>query len=135
MQNQTTPSTTAEKLRIKRAFLQSEGLREHAYTGHCCIDRVKGQRCRGVECRWPSGIPAFDHGSAFRRGSDQVLVYQPYEFTDLDRQRLTALCQEHGLQWRELPEFSWHFPGWTNLIVIDKNPNAEVGPRRGGATR
>jgi len=67
--------------------------------------------------------PGYNHGSLWKRdGQPVAYVFQPYKdamTTDV-RARLTEFCQEHGLIFTILEDESFHNPGETTLVMIER---------------
>ena len=115
-------SSQAERGRIKAQFMKDRGLRKH--DGHACIYKVMGKRCVNPitnPCDSPRCVPVRDGEPVLFQGRDGfVMAFQPWEFYEEDRVRLTEYCRLHGLKWEEPWKDSWRYPGWSTLIMISK---------------
>lgn len=71
----------------------------------------------------PHTPPGNDHGSLWKRdGQPTAYVFQPYKdaLTADVCARLTEFCGEHGLIFTILEDESFHNPGETTLVMIER---------------
>ena len=112
------------RMSMEKAFAVRHGLTRCKGTiclAHLFVERLcsPGHEEDGL----PHTPPGNDHGSLWKRdGQPVVYVYEPYKdamTTDV-RARLTEFCQEHGLIFTILEDESFHNPGETTLVMIER---------------
>ena len=108
---------------LRTEFAKMEGLKRNT-TGHVCWHRLVEGRCPAYTCNSPDPIPSrlATDGYSWRRGKGHVITFSPYlwDFDDAMQDWLYKFCDEHGLQWKELPWMTWRLPGETTVVVIEK---------------
>ena len=95
-------------------------------TGTVCLSRLFGGRCRhvgGESGPTPHVPPGNTHPSLWARdGQPVVYVFQPYKdaLTADVLERLAEFCQEYELAFTISEEQSFHYPGKTTLVMIER---------------
>ena len=108
----------------EEAFAARHGLSR--CTGTVCLSRLFGGRCRhvsGESSRTPHVPPGNSHPSLLARDSQLVVyVFQPYkeEMTDDFLKDLAEFCRGCGLVYTLSEEESFHYPGKTTLVMIER---------------
>ena len=108
----------------EEAFTVRHGLSR--CTGTVCLSRLFGGRCRhinGESNRTPHVPPSNAHPSLWARDNQPVIyVFQPYKdaITADALERLAEFCQEYGLVFTISEEQSFHYPGKTTLVIIER---------------
>ena len=107
-----------------RAFMARYGV--HPRTdGHVCLYRLLGsQRCpeRGsFHCDSPYILPGTDHTSEWmKERRTYCLVSQPYDWSWRTMCETVDLGRKLGFEVTVDAQYSWHFPGWTTLVMYRK---------------
>lgn len=108
-------------------FIMSEGVKSRR-TPHVCLSRLKGERCRPMECSSPGGIPGKDHVSEWVKNRKTIMIVsQPYRLSYEDMMKTVEFCEANGLR-ADVSADSWYFPGRTLLVVYRQ---ASRQPSRG----
>ncbi len=105
------------------AFAQRRGL-TRCY-GTVYLGRLFGKRCRhvGESDATPNIPPGNEHPSLWARGGSPVAyVFQPYKanLTAEVLERLAEFCQGYGLVFSVSEGESFHYPGRTALVMIER---------------
>lgn len=110
-------------------YLAREKLKP-AHGRHVCIHRLIGKRCPEDTARGTYAdatcashyIPRADHLSEWRaEDGKRYIVSQPYGRWDYNSlKELIAFCDRLGLEATIDASRSWHFPGWTMLVEIQR---------------
>lgn len=108
----------------ENTFASKHGLKPAS--GTVCLGRLFGKGYQQI-CDESDGMPHIppgnDHASLWARGSQPVVyVFQPYKdaLTPTVLARLTIFCQEYKLALTVLEDESFHYPGKTTLVMIQR---------------
>lgn len=92
-----------------------------------CLHRLQGQTCMaprewdGRPCCDSAIPPGSDHLSSWKKKDGAtILVSQPYGIRYETLRELVAYCECHGLEADIDAYGSWHFPGHTLLVEVEK---------------
>jgi hypothetical protein len=100
-------------------------------SGHCCIARLVGKRCRqsyayGIaknpdESRYaPCSLPAGVERLSFwlKEGKPSCYVSEPYDLGLWEMKEIAGFCDEHNLDVRVSAGKSWYFPGQSLILEV-----------------
>lgn len=118
----------AEVLRGRYLLAADEKFGQRVARGEIWWGRLVGfTRARALCAGYETVLPGEDHPELRKKDGVLRFFFHPYGLT---AQTLTALgvhCQRFGLDF-SIDAWSWYFPGWTVLVVIEKKPQL---PKRG----
>ena len=124
MNNAADVYTDVLALSRENTFASKHGLKPAS--GTVCLGRLFGKRCQQI-CDESDGMPhtppGSDHASLWARDSQPVAyVFQPYNdaLTPGALEHLTIFCQEYGFTLTVLEDESFHYPGKTTLVMIER---------------
>ena len=106
------------------AFAANHGLKR--CSGTVCLGRLFGKLCKhlgGMNDSTPHVPPGNDHCSLWARdGRPVAYVFQPYRdaLTAEALDRLAVFCREYQLVYTISEEQSFHYPGKTLLVMIER---------------
>lgn len=84
-----------------------------------CLHQLLGEPCEGGESYAPGGV--MDHGTLWNYdGEPYCLVGQPYEVSWAGLQELVDFCRAHNLVAMIDGSGSWHAPGRTVRVRIER---------------
>lgn len=95
-------------------------------SGTVCLGRLFGKPCKhlgGMSDSIPHVPPGNDHCSLWaREGRPVAYVFQPYSdvLTAEVLDRLAVFCREYQLVYTISEEQSFHYPGKTSLVIIER---------------
>jgi hypothetical protein len=106
------------------AFVRRYQVRPRRDT-HVCLYRLLGaSRCPDTyeePCDSPHLLPGVDHMSEWLRGkTTYCLVSQPYNWDWRTMCATVDLGRRHGFEVQVSARASWHFPGWTTLVLYTR---------------
>ncbi len=91
-------------------------------------------RLLGRRPGWNAQLPSFsDHTSLWLKdGKPHVWVTQPYDLNNEDIRELAGMAREYEIT---ISGASWHFPGWTVMVALEKKKQKPVNETaRNGTT-
>jgi hypothetical protein len=111
----------ATSLAARRVDHQNAWAKRRGYklsSGHPCIQKLLHKRCQHNRTCSPPGV---DHPSMWIWGRRPIFyIFQPYYLEGDTVIELAKFCMEHELEFSITAESSWHFPGLTTTVEINR---------------